>query len=483
MSRLKLLGLLFLAVNCTPVEDRGVLRKTLYSIPERLSPLIAISTSDLAIANFVFEGLFRLNEQLQLENVLVEDWTLDESARHYTLTLKKNIQLHNGTVLDAKLAVKILEEVVSVKSDSFYKIKNVKKISTLNKQSLVIELEKPDRNFLTILASPNAYLSVPGDKYAYGTGPFKFSSLKKDQELTLNLEAFEDYHRGRPKLAGVEILELNSEKSLKWMFDKKIHDHSHFVSPLLSEAKDLGIREINLASSQTWLLSLNFKNEMVSEFRFRHCLKESIDVQGFVDRFLPDHKVAKNYLPPALFGHGANGVNNKNMSDCSGYKSKTLNITIPVELGDRGKICEYLENKIKFVKIICTSVSFDTLLSNLSTDQYDVSLLSMTLDYPAAEYFLNPFLASSSFRLSNFSSGEIDGFIRDLANSTTKEDRVEILKKFDSYIVNKIIVVNISHPSLITYVDSCLRNFNLNFLGDSFVDYSKVSLGAGCDLK
>jgi peptide/nickel transport system substrate-binding protein len=145
---------------------------------------------------------------------LAESWDVTPDATTWTFHLRKGVTFHDGTPWNADAAVFNLDRMTN-KASPLYDaelnstggillqgIKSAKKVD-----DMTVEITTngpwsylPEDLALVPFGSPTA-IQKEGKKFAehpVGTGPFKFQSVKRGQELVLVKNA--DYYRGAPKL-------------------------------------------------------------------------------------------------------------------------------------------------------------------------------------------------------------------------------------------------------------------------------------------
>jgi len=68
-----------------------------------LDPAVATDTGSLRVTSNIYEGLVRFKPgTVQVEPCLASDWEVSEDARVWTFHLRRNVQFHDGTPLDAR---------------------------------------------------------------------------------------------------------------------------------------------------------------------------------------------------------------------------------------------------------------------------------------------------------------------------------------------------------------------------------------------
>jgi peptide/nickel transport system substrate-binding protein len=150
-----------------------------------------------------------------LEPGLALSWTPNADGSRWTFKLRPNVRFHDGTPWNADAAVFNFDRYVNTKSQYYYPELNaeagllVAGITTVEKvDDLTLEIDTdgplsflPDNLAVLPMGSPTAIKKLGNDGFAnapIGTGPFKFQSMIRGQELVMVRNP--DYWGGAPKL-------------------------------------------------------------------------------------------------------------------------------------------------------------------------------------------------------------------------------------------------------------------------------------------
>ena len=136
----------------------------------------------------VYETLVRLDSDLNIIPGLAESWETPDEGRTWIFHLRKNVTFHDGTPFDADSVV------FSYSNQSYVRqavLKPVKSVEALDTQTVKFVLVKPMPLpfYMTHIAWPvmgPGCLDEAGNFVKpVGTGPFKFETQAKDQEIVL----------------------------------------------------------------------------------------------------------------------------------------------------------------------------------------------------------------------------------------------------------------------------------------------------------
>lgn len=211
-----------------PPSD-GVLRIPLLTNPPDLDPILISDTTSHGVAAKIFSTLLKYDENLQLvPDIAAALPEISNNGRVYTFAIRKGVKFHHGREVTAADVRYSLSRLALTKSKRFNVIQPIlgaqaaaeasnqgqfmelTGIKVLDPYKLEITLSKPYIPFLYLMAMSNAAI-VPrevveekGDLFSrepVGTGAFKLVEWKENNFI--RLERFDDYHQGKPKLAGM----------------------------------------------------------------------------------------------------------------------------------------------------------------------------------------------------------------------------------------------------------------------------------------
>ncbi len=150
----------------------------------------------------VWEGLVYLDDELEPEPWLAEEFSVSEDGTTWTFKLREGVSFHDGAYFDAEAAkvniIRLSEHPQT--ADSYKYMDEVRAVDTY---TLEIELDRPLPAFPVLISyfpsamfSPEVIAEGTTDLEApVGTGPFKFESYREDK---IYLEAYGEYWKGEP---------------------------------------------------------------------------------------------------------------------------------------------------------------------------------------------------------------------------------------------------------------------------------------------
>ncbi|MWT68772.1 ABC transporter substrate-binding protein, partial [Escherichia coli] len=149
-----------------------------------LDPYDAKDTLSQAVAKSFYQGLFGLDREMKLKNVLAEGYTVSDDGLVYTVKLRTGVKFQDGTDFNAE-AVKVNLDRASnpengLKRYNLYK--NIAQTEAVDPATVKITLKEPFSAFINILAHPATVMISPAALKKYGkeigfhpvgTGPYE----------------------------------------------------------------------------------------------------------------------------------------------------------------------------------------------------------------------------------------------------------------------------------------------------------------------
>lgn len=161
--------------------------------------------------------LIHINEPLVMEHPdrsvgivpwLAESWeTPDDNT--WIFHLREGVKFHNGEPFNADAVVYSFEryrnpEVPGLQHAYYWDLANMASVSAVDELTVLVKTDAPSPTMLAVLSQ--MYITEPKwtsaqsddvtNRQAVGTGPFKFKSWTRDEQVVL--EAFDDYWFGKP---------------------------------------------------------------------------------------------------------------------------------------------------------------------------------------------------------------------------------------------------------------------------------------------
>lgn len=165
-------------------EDDSVQELTLTYFPDvTMNPYFCTDFTNRAIMSLIYQGLFSVDRDYNVEPVLCDTYTVSDDMCTYTFYVDEQATFSDGTHLTPEDAYTSL---VSAQSSRLYsgRFNRVLLISLQDDGGIVFTLETAYENFPLLLDIPIIKASQQTDTRPLGTGPYMFTDLGEEQVLT-----------------------------------------------------------------------------------------------------------------------------------------------------------------------------------------------------------------------------------------------------------------------------------------------------------
>jgi peptide/nickel transport system substrate-binding protein len=181
-------------------EATGTVTFLIETMPINLDPRIGTDAQSQHLDGLLFNSLVAHDERMNIVPDLAASWETPD-LRTYIFHLKRGVQFHDGRALTSADVKFTFDSLFSgaVKSAKRGLFPAVDRITTPDDLTVVFHLVEPDASFLWDMASPAVGIVPRGSGAGVatdpiGTGPFRFVSMKEDEEIVL--ERNRDYFGG-----------------------------------------------------------------------------------------------------------------------------------------------------------------------------------------------------------------------------------------------------------------------------------------------
>ncbi|MCA1055815.1 ABC transporter substrate-binding protein [Rossellomorea aquimaris] len=222
-------------------------------------PLEAADVLSAHLAANVFNRLVSITEDGEIEPELAHSW--DVSTEKIRIYLKKDITLHDGSILTAKDVAECLEKLSKHghHKDLWAPVERIEA-----KAPLVLDLHHPGgcSYILPLLSMMSASIYKENKGRIYGTGSF---SLEENTDEKTTLAAFKDHFGERPMLDAVEFVQVpadfkgiyHSQNQLGQASSVEVEADSGFGVVIMNTNRHSSIRNKKVRDYLHWIIAKN----------------------------------------------------------------------------------------------------------------------------------------------------------------------------------------------------------------------------------
>ena len=340
------------AVHTTAQDDGGkVLRVARGIYPDTLDPQVGSALAEISVWVMIYEGLTRLDENLQTVPAAAESWEFNADATAITFTLREGLTYSDGSPLTAERFRYAIERTCdpNVAGSYSYVVTDIVVgcgefanlydpeaatpvaegdtaayeaaranlgVTAVDERTLEIQFTEPAPYFPTVAslwiffpaqqelieAGGEAWWQDPANHV--GNGPFVLTQLEEQQ-----LAAFapnENYWGGRPKVDGLEYVYIDDSTTALEAYragDIDIMGVDPAQIPEVQNDPELSAELLTYGSANTWYLNFNLKQEPFEDKKVREAFAYAFDRETYCEVILNGSCVPTlQWVPPDVPG-------------------------------------------------------------------------------------------------------------------------------------------------------------------------------------
>ena len=273
---------------------------------DNLDPVTCVGNQNIFVFNLIVEGLVKTSDDgKDIEPCLAESWDVSEDGKTYTFKVKSGLKFSDGTDVTADDWQWTFDRAMQTTDSNWYScVENIEKVECPDATTVKVTTKEAAASTLANLSifelgvQSKAYFDKVGaDEYKYGiigTGPFALKEWKKGEYITL--EANANYRDSSlPLTQEIELKVVSDDNSRLMQLQGGDIDIATDVtfSSMSQLANDANCEPHPDDSTMVYWLSLNTKNQYLSNDKVRQALIKATDAQQIVDM------VSYGYCKPA----------------------------------------------------------------------------------------------------------------------------------------------------------------------------------------
>jgi peptide/nickel transport system substrate-binding protein len=262
-----------------------------------LLPALASDTASTDVIGLVYNGLIKVDKDLNLVGDLAESWDISDDNLTITFHLRKNVKWHDGEPFTARDCLYTYKVMVDPKTPTAYaeQFKQIEKAEVVDDFTFRVTSRKVFARAL-ITWSQNimpAHLLEGKDittselaRHPIGTGPYRFLSWETNQQIVLEYNP--DYFEGRPYIdrqimrvipdMATQFLELRSGT-----IDQMGLTPDQYTKQTNDEAFKANFNKYKYLAFAYTYMGFNLKDPKFQDKRVRQAIAFAINKQEIID--------------------------------------------------------------------------------------------------------------------------------------------------------------------------------------------------------
>jgi oligopeptide transport system substrate-binding protein len=324
------------ATTAAPASS-GTLRWSLEGINElpALDPPLAGASQSVGVISLVFEGLVRLDGNLNIAPAGAESWDVNDGGKTFIFHIRKDLKFANGDPVTAQdfsyslnrafgpdfangNAGYYLSNIVGSTDVTEGKASSVSGVKVIDPQTLEIDLQQPSVYFLYQLTFPASFVVSKKEidanptswtDTAYGTGPFMVKEWKHNQSITLVPNP--NYWLGKPQLSEIDMPFIQDPATALKLYQTGELDimgsYNFPTDQIASVSSSPEFKQIN----QFFVTYIGFNNAKppFNDVKVRQAFAKAVDKATLINKVLEGAVVeADTIIPPGMPGFNASAA-------------------------------------------------------------------------------------------------------------------------------------------------------------------------------
>lgn len=483
--------------GCKNEDEDIYLSCAVDKMPRYFDPQVADSTAERIVAVNTFDGLFKLDENGEVQKCVVKDYNISADGLVYTFYLKDNTKYfisqkvqswleEKGTSVSDKVTAKdfvfgitraVLPETNAPDYDLLSNIKNAEKVHSgempssalgiraINDYTLEITLERKTKGFLYALTQPisfpcnEEFFNLTGGRYGLdreyiiSNGSFYLSDIKNEESVRFTKN--EEYAGEFFALPTSVRLYVNTDEI---EVAKKVDDGTYSIGVF---TMDKAIEELGRKTTKTNLLNIttslvfNMNKDDFKNTNLRQGLTYGIDVasvaQNPASNLITDYYNLSGGKVESL-SYNKNNAKKKMIAAFKelGIDKMTVNILCTEEYQDMAMAVVNSWQTSIGVELngTVTVVTADEFRMKIKSGDFDTAIYPLVVDSNQTKDFLKMFYTEDSENVFGYSSEEYD---RQLVDLISGETNVKALA-CESYLLKNAVALPLQHEDTVIAV-------------------------------
>ena len=441
------------------VPTGGTLQVASSGDPQNLDPhTTTINVAQMVLDNVV-EELFEVDENLDVQPLLAEDYEVSDDETTYEITLKDDITFHNGDSLTSADVQYSIERILDpdLGSPRAANFELVDSIETPDDSTVVFELSEPFAPFIIGLAESASIVPEGIDEDTdlqqspVGTGAFTFEDWQTDEQVTL--AQYEDYHGSEvPYLDEVQFDVIPEAATRVTQLQDGSADVMFGVP--FQRADDIGGgSNTSLQSvSSLWKMGFWFNTDVepFGDARVRRAISHAINREQLVQGVLFGRgEVAHDPIPPSSSwrdrietgaAHEFDREQAQSLFDEAGVDPAEISTSIKASrtpgptYGDSATLVQSQLSQLG-MEVDVDIMDFSTWLQEAWVDKdFEMSVGSWAGRIDPDGWYYRQFHSEGAWNRFNYANDEVDELLVEGRTTTDQEERGEIYSQIDQIV-------------------------------------------------
>lgn len=473
--------------------------------PKYVNPILASGNdTDMVLCSLVFSGLTKYNKNGELVGDLASRWEVSPDNKTYTFYLNNGVLWHDKKSFTADDVIFTIEYIQNPAYtgtlSNIWKDVKVEKIDDLSVKFTLpsVYIDFLSNTTLGILPRHHIENIAPADIWGadfnlqpIGTGPYKFSEIKKDKNghiQSITLMANNNYYRKRAYINRITFKFYSHYMQILEAYRKKEIQGLDYISPEdVIDAEDWkGISLHRIVLPQYTAVFFNVKSKLLEDNKTRKALAYAVDKQKILQEILnSEGQLVESPILPGFLGYnpdvkkysfnleeaknlleqaGWQDTNGDGIREKEGLKLEFNLLTVDKSL--YGRTAQIICDGWKDLGVNVEVIIYDSKILQqdyINLRNYDALLYGENLgrDPDPYPYWHSTQAEGSGLNLSSFSENSVDEILEEARQSVDCNFRSLKYMEFQNIIVEEVPAIFLFNPNYIYGVSEKVKGIDL----------------------
>ncbi len=465
-----------------------------------INPILSQTNDiDADLVALTFSSLLRTGSQGQLENDLAESYEISEDKLTYTFHLRQDVSWHDGEKLTAD---DVVHTIKTIQDQSYasplianWQGVRVEKTDDYTVNFILKNTYAPFLNNLTFGILPkhlweqttsSQFLLSELNFQPIGSGPYRFSSLKKDKNgtiISIELTRSDSYYGNKPNIEDIVFKFYETEDEAISAFNRKEVKGINYVSPAnlekIVDADKKNVHRLNIPRYYAVFFNQT-QSKALADKNVRLALAYAADKDLLISEVLKgEGQKIDSPITPSLLGYNPNTkIYNSDKeyaktlldqagwvdSDGDGIREKNgekLNFgLVATNWADIASTANLLRDMWKEIGADTTVQITDSIQQDyIETRAYQALLFGEILSYDPDpfSFWHSSQKKAPGLNLALYDNPNVDKLLEDARKETDQNVRAQKYQEFQNLVVEDIPAVFLYSPNYLYVQDSSVQ--------------------------
>jgi peptide/nickel transport system substrate-binding protein len=267
-----------------------------------LIPSLTSDQSSHEVGGLIYDGLIKLDKDLNMAPAMAESWTYSHDCLDLTLKLRKDVKWHDGYPFTADDVVFTYQTMINPKTPAPFKegFLLVKDVQAPDPYTVRVRYDKPyaravetwgtymlPRHLLQSFADAGTLRESPQNSRPVGTGPYRFQEWKPGEKVVLT--ANPDYFEGKPFLSRIVYRVIPSQATIFLELKARGVDYVGTLTGMQYSRQTeypafrKAFNKFRYPASDYTFFGFNLKDPRFADRRVREAFAHAINKQELID--------------------------------------------------------------------------------------------------------------------------------------------------------------------------------------------------------